>query len=190
MQHKPMTVNSEPRYVYLGFMIDANRINARQADPYMNQIEKWRENEVIEVLISEVAYDEARAGGNPQRARKVSEHIYSMTLPDTDDRTEMRRIESILFPGGATTPSEQNDVEIVFNAKKYMRRLITADGGSKRQPGGILGNRSALAALGVTVMTAAEAVALVKQRIAERDDRARQESAMDGVPLPSWVGQD
>ena len=185
-----MSVNSEPRRVYLGFMIDANRINARQADPDMNQIEKWREDEVIEVLMAEVAYDEASAGGNARRSQKVSEHIYSITLPDAEDKAEMGRIEAILFPGGAASQSEKNDVEIVFNAKKYMRRLITADGGSKRQPGGILGNRDALAAIGVTVMTGAEAVELVRQRIADRDDRARQESAMDGVPLPPWVGQD
>ncbi len=186
-----MSANSEPRSVYLGFMIDANRINARQADADMNQIEKWRDDEVIEVLMSEVAYDEARSGGNAKRARKVSESIYSITLANTsNEQEEMRQIESILFPEGAKTPSELNDVEIVFNAKKYMRILITADGGSKRQPGGILGNRAALAAIGVRVMPAAEAVALVRQRIGERDARARQGSAMDGVPLPTWVGQD
>lgn len=172
-------------------MIDANRINARQTDPYMNQIEQWRENEVIEVLMSEVAYNEARAGGSARRAHKVSEHIYSITLADTDgEKEKLRQIEAILFPGGASTPSERNDVEIVFNATKYMRTLITADGGSRRQPGGILGNRAALARIGVKVVTAEEAVALVKERIAQRDDRARQESAMDGVPLPPWVGQD
>ena len=37
-----------------------------------------------------------------------------------------------------------NDIEIVFNAAKYEGILVTADGGSRRQLGGILGNRAAL----------------------------------------------
>jgi hypothetical protein len=65
--------------------------------------------------------------------------------------------------------NEANDVEIAFNANKYGAILVTADGGSRRQPGGILGNRVALARLGVQVMSDGEAVALVREKIQERD---------------------
>jgi hypothetical protein len=181
----------EPRSIFLHFMIDANRINARQADPHMNQIEAWRERDVVEVIMSEVAYKEARAGGNAVRARKVGLQIFSLTKATTPrEQEDLRQIERLLFPGGATTPNERNDVEIVFNAKKYGRILVTSDGGSKRQPGGVLGNRGALAEIGVRVMTAAEAVALAKKKIRERDARARRISSEDGTPLPDWVGQD
>jgi hypothetical protein len=86
--------------------------------------------------------------------------------------------------------SERNDVEVVFNAKKYGAALITADGGSRRQPGGILGNRTALSRLGVSVVTDAEAVELVRRKIAERDARLRAQAARNGTVLPPWVGAD
>src|SRR5205085_11658448 len=71
------------RSVYLGFLIDANRINARQADAQMNRLEKWREDGVVEVLMSESSYDEARAGGDPRRAHKVATQIFTMTMATT-----------------------------------------------------------------------------------------------------------
>ena len=101
-----------------------------------------------------------------------------------------KAIERAVFPGGAASQSQRNDVDIVFNALKYGATLITNDGGSKRQPGGILGNRDRLADLGVRVMTPPEAVRLVRQRIAERDERARRSAERDGKRLPEWVGKD
>jgi hypothetical protein len=179
------------RSVYLGFIIDANRINARQADPHMNRLEVWRDNEVIELMMSESSHQEARAGGDPRRARKASIHIFSMTMASTAiEQEELRAIEKILFPGGAVTPNQRNDVDIVFNAAKYRRILITADGGSKRQPGGMLGNRAALAPLGVRIMTAEEAVEIVQQKIKDRDETARLSAKMERRPLPEWVGKD
>jgi hypothetical protein len=179
------------RSVYLGFIIDANRINARQADPHMNRLETWRDNEVIELIMSESSHQEARAGGDARRAQKASMHIFSMTMASTaSEEQELRSIEKILFPGGAVTLNQRNDVDIVFNAAKYRRILITADGGSKRQPGGMLGNRAALAPLGVRILTAQEAVALVQQKIKERDEMARVSAKMEHRPLPEWVGKD
>ena len=186
-----MSSYTEPRCVFLGFTIDTNRINARQADSDMNQLEQWREDGLIDVIMAESAYEEARAGGNALRARKVGLQIFSMTLANTEGEQDgLKQIESILFPGGATTQNEKNDIDIVFNAKKYRRILVTSDGGSKRQPDGILGNRKALAAIGVTVMTAPEAVALVRGKIQARDERARRLSREDSTPLPDWVGKD
>jgi hypothetical protein len=179
------------RSVYLGFIIDANRINARQADPHMNRLEVWRDNEVIELMMSESSHQEARAGGDPRRARKASMHIFSMTMASTAiEQEELRGIEKILFPGGAVRPNQRNDVDIVFNAAKYRRILITGDGGSKSQPGGMLGNRAALSSLGVRIMTAEEAVALVQQKIKGRDEMARLSAQMERRPLPEWVGKD
>lgn len=189
----PNENNSFPvnRFVYLSFMIDANRINARQADPHMNRIETLRENEVIELMMSESSHQEARAGGDPRRVHKASMHIFSMTMANTaNEQEELLTIEKVLFPGGAVTANQRNDVDLVFNAAKYRRILITADGGSKRQPGGILGNRAALASLGVRIMTAEEAVALVQQKIEERDEMARLSAQMERLPLPDWVGRD
>lgn len=79
---------------------------------------------------------------------------------------------------------------MVFNARKYDAVLVTADGASKSQPGGILGNRDALKKLGITVMTDVEAVALVDGAIQRRDDAARFAQKLTGEAPPEWVGRD
>ena len=159
------------RYVYRDFQIDANRINARQSLPPMNRLERWANAGVISIEMSETAQTEA-AAGDPARARKAHGHVYSMTLATTPGEQEtLRRIEAVLFPEGVRSPNERADVEIVFNAIKYDRILITHDGGSRRQPGGILGHREQLEKLGAHVVTDEEAVALVERCIRERDRR-------------------
>jgi len=101
----------------------------------------------------------------------------------------LQEIENILFPSGAQTTSQVNDVRIIFNAAYYMSILVTNDGDSTSQPNGILGNRDKLAKF-VQVMRDSEAVELVKERVKERDERARKIASMTGRPLPEWVGND
>ena len=81
-------------------------------------------------------------------------------------------------------------IEIVFNAKKYCRILITNDGGSRSQPGGILGNASRLAELGITVMSDNCAVEKVEEKIRSRDKRAQKIADKFGDFLPEWFNQD
>lgn len=179
------------RELYLRFQIDTNRINSKRGIRNMNCLERWREDELIEILISETAQEEARAGSDPRRERKALGYVFSQSLPTTsEEQDELRRIECALFPVGAANQNQRNDVDIVFNASKYRAILVTADGGSRSQPGGILGNRDALAALGIQVMTDAEAVALVEERIRDRDEMARLVAAQEGVEVPRWVGTD
>jgi hypothetical protein len=180
------------RFVYVRLQIDTNRINSRNTLPAMNRIEQWHRDGVVELLTSQVASGEMRHGGNVARSQKASWMIYSMTAATTpDERDELRRIENILFDGGARTDGERNDVEIVFNASKYMAILVTNDGGSRRQPGGILGNATALQReFGVRVMRDTEAVAHVEEKIANRDEIARDVARYTGMPLPDWVGKD
>ena len=157
----------------------------------MNQLEAWHKAGVILIHMSQIANEEAEAGGDARRSKKATSYIFSMTYGDTvDEQAEMRAIERMLFPNGADSQNERNDVEVVFNAKKYGAVLVTADGGSKRQPGGILGNRDALRRLGVSVVTDAEAVEIVRKKIAERDARLRAKAASSNSVLPSWIGSD
>ncbi len=102
----------------------------------------------------------------------------------------MQRIAQILFPRGVTTQSQRNDVEIVFNSSKYFSPLITNDGASKSQPGGILGNRVQLSQIGIKVLTPEEAVSQVEKQISQRDKYAREWAEHCGKELPYWVGQD
>ncbi len=179
------------RFLSRMLQIDTNRINSRGNIENMNRLEKWREDGVILVEMSEVAQKECLADRDPKRAEKTFGYIFSETLAETTEEQELlTRIERILFPEGAKTQNEKNDVEIVFNAKKYVSILVTADGGSKSQPGGILGHKEELAGLGIQVMNDEEAVQLVRGLIADRDRLAARKHERFGVPLPDWVGRD
>ena len=182
----------EPRReLPLRFQLDTNRINSRQALDNMNLLEQWADKEIIELFMSEAAQDEARKGRDPVRSRKALGYIFSETLANTTEELhQMSQIEKILWPGGASTEGQRKDVEIVFNAGKYRATLVTNDGGSRSQPGGLLGNRKALAALGIRVVTDEEAVAMVREAIRNRDEIARMVSSENGSPLPEWVGKD
>lgn len=184
-------MNIPERYVYLDFQIDTNRINSKCRLTYMNILERWFEDDVIYLEMSEVAQNEAANSGCSIRTEKAYTYIASETLAGTSDELHiLKQIKGILFPDGIKSINEKNDVEIVFNAWKYKRFLITDDGGSKRQPGGILGNRDELAALGIQVLCDREAIQLVKQKIIQRDQRAIKIAANKNEPLPEWVGKD
>ena len=172
------------RYLYVRLHLDANRINARQGLPAINQLEEWHEKELLELFMSEVAHNEARRGRNPTRSHKTLGYIYSMTMATTPgERAELRQIETLLGGGAELDNNTRNDAEIVFNAKKYSAILVTADGG-------ILDHRTELKAIGVRVMTDDEAVQHVRQKIVERDRVTRQLAEYHGRPVPEWVGQD
>jgi len=174
----------EPRELDLTFQIDTNRINSRGRLENMNKLNMWHDRRLIRVLMSDVSHEEARAGGDPRRAEKALEYPFSETMADTPaERCRLAAIEQILFPSGARTQNERNDVKIAFNAGKYGAVLVTADGD-------LLDRRSELGGLGIQVLTDEEAVALVEQRIAERDQRAREDSEHTHVPCPDWVGND
>lgn len=74
-------------------------------------------------------------------------------------------IEKAIFPEGAKTPNQKNDVDVVFNALKYCGILITRDGASRRQRGGILGAANQLAPHGLRIMTPEEAVDFLRSRM-------------------------
>ncbi len=179
------------RFIYRSFQIDTNRINSRGRLESMNRLERWHENGVIHLDMSQVAHTEARTGSDSLRSSKALSYIYSMThASTTEEQNQLRQIEAMLLPSGARTQNERNDVEIVFNALKYSRILVTADGGSNTQPGGLLGNRDKLAQLGVTIMRDSEAVHYIEAEIRRRDALAQEIAKLTGMQLPNWVGND
>jgi hypothetical protein len=179
------------RRLYSEFLIDTNCVNSRSRIPAMNKLEEWSLLGIIRLLTTEVAQREMLAGDDALRAAKAYGFIFTMSeLTHRREQQSLREIEDILFPKGADTQNKKNDVEIVFNAAKYMRPLITTDGGSKSQPGGILGNRTRLAQRGITVLTPDEAVVTVRREIAARDKSAVKMAQLLGESPPEWVGQD
>lgn len=179
------------RYVYVTITLDTNCINSRGSLPAVNQLERWKADGVITILGSEPFLEEAHAGGDSQRARKsLDQPFITRTTSNEDEQALKRSIEKVVFPAGAMTQNEKNDVEILFYARKWGVPLVTKDGGSRRQPGGMLGNRHALRELGITVMTDVEAVEVIKGKIRDRDELCRWATKECGVKLPDWVGKD
>jgi len=185
-----MTIQMRRRLLYIPvFHIDTNLINARQKLPSVNQLEKWFEDEVILINISDTAYNEAKAGGSIQRTRKANHQIYTKTLSAGTDDPLYREIEEILFPGGTRNDNQRNDVKIVCDAAKYAAILVTGDGGSKSQPGGIIGNRDKLRAI-VKILSLKEAVIFIREKIQERDEFNKRVSKEIGGQLPAWTDLD
>ncbi len=165
-----MTIQMARRMLYIPvFQIDTNLINARQKLPAVNQLEKWFEEGVILINMSATAYVEAQADGNAMRTRKANQNIFTATLPFEASDPLFLQVEGALFPEGARDENKRNDVHIVCEAAKYAATLVTGDGGSKKQPGGILGNYHKLNDL-VKIVSSDEAVDFIRQKIYERDE--------------------
>lgn len=185
-----MSIRLERRLLYIPVLhIDANLINARQKLPAVNQLEKWFKDEVILIIMSATAHREAQADGNPLRTRKANQHIYTATPAVGPSDHLYAKVEATLFPEGARDDNQRNDVRIVCEAAKYEAILVTADGSSKTQPGGILGNREKLKDV-VQIRSPDEAISFVRQKIRERDEFNTQFVNEYGGELPPWTGQD
>lgn len=186
-----MSIEMQRRQLYTPiFHIDTNLINARGKLSTMNQIEKWASDEVILVNMSGVSFNEAQAGKSPERTRKALTHIFTFTDETIDFNDPMyRNVEATLFPQGIKCENERNDVKIVYEAAYYHAILITLDGGSRKQPGGILGNRDKLKDI-VKILRDTEAVAFIHEKIVERDNFNRTVNSELGVQLPEWTGKD
>jgi len=187
-----MAITLQRRMLYIPVLhIDTNLINARQKLPAVNQLEKWYADDVVLINMAGTARNEALAGGNAQRSRKANQQIFTMTAPEDPTGARFKAIEILLFPSGAQDENQRNDVLIVSDAIHYAAILVTNDGGSKSQPGGILGNRDALAKqFGLRILSADEAVDFVRSKIRERDDFNRRVTREFGDSLPDWTDAD
>lgn len=177
------------RMLYIPVLhIDTNLINAFQKLDTINMLEHWFEDGVILINISSIAHVEARADGDERRTKKANQHIYTATPAVADDDPLFKRVETALFPLGAVNKNQRNDVRIVCEAAKYHAILVTRDGASKSQPGGILGNRHKLQ--DVQIMSPDETVDFVRAKIRERDEFNERWVMEHGGDLPPWTGKD
>lgn len=171
------------------FLIDTNRINARGKEEHMNQLEQWGKIGIIELVHSDTVMAELRS--YPLGFEKGAEKLFTGSFAEDESTNDFKKIESIIFANGSRNDNQKNDVRIIFHALKYHYILVTNDGDSKSQPGGMLGHAVALKKeLGVEIMRDNEAVCFVQDKIEERDEYARDYSRETGTPLPFWVGND
>ncbi len=61
------------------FHIDTNMINAREKLPAMSQLEKWADDEVILINMSNVSFSEAQQGKNAKRIKKALSQIFTLS---------------------------------------------------------------------------------------------------------------
>jgi hypothetical protein len=128
----------------------------------MNELEVLASQGLCDLLMPKTAWDEAEAGRDIKRKEKTWEYFFIEPVHNHSQKFWFKEIEKIVFPNGAKTQKEINDVWILATAREMDYPLVTDDGESKTQPGGILGNRDHLKKLGVRVLRDHEAVALVK----------------------------
>ena len=185
-----MTIEMQRRALHIPVLhIDANLINARQKLSAVNQLEKWADDGIICINMSSTARNEARAGNNSSRTRKADGQIHTLTPPAEASNPQYQQIEAAIFPDGAKDENQQNDIKIVFEATKYAAILVTGDGGSKTQPGGILGNREKLRDM-LKILSPDEAVNFVRSKIQKRDSFNHRVASEFGGELPEWTGRD
>jgi len=182
-------MDMQRRLMYFTVHIDTNLINARQRLPEVNQLEKWCQDDVLIINMSATAWHEAQAGNDELRARKAAQQVFTITEPVDHGSEEFRKAAAILFPDGVANENQRNDVCIVCEAAKYGAILVTNDGGSKSQPGGILGNRSKFGDA-PRIKSPSEMVAFVRREISARDEFNREVHRRTGQELPDWTGKD
>lgn len=185
-----MDFRMKRRMLYIPVLhIDTNLINARQKIDEVNQLERWHTDEVILINMSSVAHTEAKANGDQRRKKKANQQIFTATDPFEVSDPLFQQVQGALFPQGLRDENQRNDVRIVCEAVKYQAILVTSDGASKSQPGGILGNRHRISDL-LKIMSPEESVAFVRSKIRERDKYNERFVKGFGGELPSWSGKD
>lgn len=188
-------VDMQRRLLYTPvFHLDANLINAKQKLEAVNQLEKWRDDDVICLAMAGIAHTEAQAGAGANaeaRKSKAASHIFTVNdAGEAEEDDAYAQVEKVLW-GEAADDNQANDVEVVCEAIKWHAILVTNDGDSKSQPRGILGNREKLyRQFGVLIHRPEEAVEFIRGKITERDQFNAQVAALTGQPVPAWMGQD
>lgn len=146
------------------FFLDANRINARCKCPGMNQLERLAKEGKCELLMPRIAWNESEKGDNEPRQEKTWSYDFVGLEHTSCQLSWFKKIEAIIFPSGAVKQNQINDVWILVTAREMKYPLVTNDGASKSQKGGMLGNREKLGEIGeigVRVIRDTEAVRLV-----------------------------
>jgi predicted nucleic acid-binding protein len=166
--------------------IDANCINALQRDPDMNQLEEWAKNGVIAMRLPDTALEEVEKAGSKQRAKTFGILIPCASITTDDEQAMLTKIETIIAEGKQQlSETDKKDAKIVFTAWKHSGAVVvTADGWLLRKA------KAIQAAIGVQIMSAADLVNLLRDRIGRRDQRVRECATLRELPVPEWVGED
>jgi hypothetical protein len=166
------------------FSLDSNCINALKNDEHVNQLERWEEDGVIELRLSEQAQREVERAGRKQRAKALNRWVPFDLITTEQERSTLTTIEQILARRGYLSANDRIDALIVFNAQKYHFILLTSDRNL------LLNAEKLRFAVGAQIMTAEEAVRFISQEIWIRDKAALSLAERYRLLAPAWVGSD
>ena len=145
----------------LCFFLDANCVNARQQNDALNVLERWRDQEIVTLIYAEITKIEASYGDEVRKDK--ADEFTCVQVNETGDNPEVREaISKIVFPKGPRNQNQMNDVDAVYHAERLRWPLVTMDGNSRSQPGGILGHCAELNAMGIEVLAPQQAVSRVR----------------------------
>jgi hypothetical protein len=131
------------------FLLGANACNAKQAIAELNELERIGRSGRIDLQYTETTWDEARRNSERRQA-KVHKSLFTGANVNRELEAPWREaIARAVFPEGIVTDDQRRDVEALLTAKLAGGYFVTRDGASKTQPGGILGHKAELAALGI-----------------------------------------
>ena len=127
-------MDMERRMLYTPiFLIDTNMINAYEKLPAMRQLERWAEEEIILINMSNVSFNEAQQGNNAKRAKKALAQIFTLIDESINEASSTYQIvTNAIFPEGVKNENQKNYVKIVYEAIKWNAILVTNDGDSKK----------------------------------------------------------
>lgn len=131
----------------------------------MNELELLASKGLCELLMPKVAWSEAEKGTDILRKEKAWSYYFIGLTGTNSQQYWFKRIENIVFPSGANNQNQINDVWILVTTREMGYPIVTNDGDSKSQSGGMLGNKDQLKALGIKVLRDFEAVKLVKNNL-------------------------
>ena len=172
------------------FIADSNRVNSRGGLPAMTALRKLADAGDIKLLYTEEIQAELERCRNPKirTASRELSALFAKSLDDDEEEDQRGRITRILFPNGLRSDNDRVDVDTIRVAQLWTANVITNDGASKTQPGGILGAASRLhREIGVQVMRDFEAEKLVARLIRERDRLEILFAAKEGRDVAAWV---
>lgn len=154
------------------FLLDANACNALQRIEELNKLEHLAHAGKIDLMYTETTWDEAQFGSQIRRD-KVREFFFVGLAKDQENsllqQPWRKEIGRLVFPHGIKNDGQRRDIEALLTVKMSCGYFVSSDGGSKRQPGGILGYRSQLAILGIEVLNFTEALKYALQVVSSND---------------------
>lgn len=172
------------------FIADSNRVNSRGTLPAMTTLRKWADAGDIKLVYTEKIWAELKSSQNDkiQAAARELGALFGYSLDEKEEAEARSKIARIVFPNGLRFDSDRVDVDTIRIAQLWHAIVITNDGDSKTQPGGILGAKSRLhREIGVEVMRDFEAEKLVARLIRERDRMEIGFAAKEGREPAAWV---